>query len=76
MSSRDARVYLTGQSFSLFGDTSMFLALGIWTKELTHSNAAAGLTFFFGVLAALFAPFAGMLVDRARRRPYSSRSTL
>ena len=44
MSSRDARVYLTGQSFSLFGDTSMFLALGIWTKELTHSNAAAGLT--------------------------------
>jgi MFS family permease len=69
MSSRDARVYLTGQSFSLFGDTSMFLALGIWTKELTHSNAAAGLTFFFGVLAALFAPFAGLLVDRVRRRP-------
>jgi MFS family permease len=69
LSSRDARVYLTGQSFSLFGDTSMFLALGIWTKELTHSNADAGLTFFFGVLAALFAPLAGMLVDRARRRP-------
>jgi MFS family permease len=69
MSSRDARVYLTGQSFSLFGDTSMFLALGIWTKELTHSNAAAGLTFFFGVLAALFSPLAGMLVDRVRRRP-------
>jgi MFS family permease len=69
MSSRDARVYLMGQSFSLFGDTSMFLALGIWTKELTHSNAEAGLTFFFGVLAALFSPLAGMLVDRVRRRP-------
>jgi MFS family permease len=69
LSSRDARVYLIGQSFSLFGDTSMFLALGIWTKELTHSNAAAGLTFFFGVLASLFAPLAGMLVDRVRRRP-------
>ncbi|MGC2487025.1 MAG: MFS transporter [Acidimicrobiales bacterium] len=67
--SRDARVYLTGQSFSLLGDTSMFLALGIWTKELTHSNADAGLTFFFGVLAQLLAPFAGMLVDRVRRRP-------
>lgn len=69
LSSRDARVYLVGQSLSLFGDTSMFLALGIWTKELTHSNAAAGLTFFFGVLASLFSPLAGMLVDRIRRRP-------
>lgn len=69
LSSRDARVYLIGQSFSLFGDTSMFLALGIWTKELTHSNAAAGLTFFFAVLASLFSPLAGMLVDRVRRRP-------
>src|SRR5665213_4301123 len=69
LSTRDARVYLIGQSFSLFGDTSMFLALGIWTKELTHSNAAAGLTFFFGVAASLFAPLAGMAVDRSRRRP-------
>jgi MFS family permease len=67
--SRDARVYLIGQSFSLFGDASMFLALGIWVKELTHSNADAGLTFFFGVVASLFAPLAGMLVDRVRRRP-------
>jgi hypothetical protein len=50
---RDARVYLIGQGFSLFGDTSLFLALGIWTKELTHSNADAGLTFFFGTLGFL-----------------------
>jgi MFS family permease len=69
LKSRDARVYLSGQSFSLLGDTSMFLALGIWTKELTHSNADAGLTFFFGAAAQLLAPFAGMLVDRVRRRP-------
>lgn len=67
--SRDARVYLIGQSFSIFGDTSMFLAMGIWTKELTHSNADAGLTFFFFAFASLFSPFAGMLVDRVRRRP-------
>jgi MFS family permease len=66
---RDARVYLIGQSFSIFGDTSMFLAMGIWTKELTHSNADAGLTFFFFTVASLFSPFAGMLVDRVRRRP-------
>jgi len=25
--------------FLVFGDTAMFLALGIWVKELTHSNA-------------------------------------
>ncbi|MGD0852774.1 MAG: MFS transporter [Acidimicrobiales bacterium] len=67
--SRDARVYLIGQSFSLFGDTAMFLALGIWVKELTHSNADAGLTFLFFPLASLFAPLAGMVVDRVRRRP-------
>lgn len=67
--SREARVYLIGQSFSLFGDTAMFLALGIWVKELTHSNADAGLTFLFFPLAALFSPFAGMVVDRVRRRP-------
>ncbi|MGD0690879.1 MAG: MFS transporter [Acidimicrobiales bacterium] len=67
--SRDARVYLIGQSFSLFGDTAMFLALGIWVKELTHSNADAGLTFLFFPLAALFSPIAGMVVDRVRRRP-------
>ena len=67
--SRDARVYLIGQSFSLFGDTAIFLALGIWVKELTHSNADAGLTFLFLPLAALFAPLAGMVVDRVRRRP-------
>jgi MFS family permease len=66
---RDVRVYLIGQSFSVFGDTSMFLAMGIWTKELTHSNADAGLTFFFFAFASLFAPVAGMVVDRVRRRP-------
>jgi len=66
---RDTRVYLIGQSFSMFGDTSMFLAMGIWTKELTHSNADAGLTFFFFAFATLFSPVAGMVVDRVRRRP-------
>jgi MFS family permease len=67
--SRDARIYLIGQSFSLFGDNAMFLALGIWVKELTHSNAQAGITFLFMALASLFSPLAGMVVDRVRRRP-------
>ncbi len=66
---RNARWYLSGQSFSLFGDTSLWLALGIWVRELTGSAGAAGLTFFFFSLSAVISPFAGMIVDRVRRRP-------
>lgn len=68
LSHRDARVYLTGQSLSLLGDTSLWLAAGIWVKTLTHNNADAGLVFFFYALAYLTAPFAGILVDRLRRK--------
>ena len=66
---RDARRYLIGQTLSLFGDTALFLALAIWVKSLTGSNAAAGLVFFALALPSLGAPFAGLLVDRVRRRP-------
>jgi MFS family permease len=66
---REARVYFTGQAFSLFGDSCLWLAMGIWVKSLTHSNAAAGLTFFFFTAPTLIAPLAGLLVDRVRRRP-------
>jgi predicted MFS family arabinose efflux permease len=66
---RDARVLLLGESLSLFGDRAMYLALSIWVKELTGSNAAAGLVFFALGLPFLAAPFGGLLVDRVRRRP-------
>jgi len=66
---RDARVYLGGQVFSLFGDTALWLAMGIWVKTLTGSNAAAGLVFFFANAPVLLAPLTGLLVDRVRRRP-------
>lgn len=69
LANRDTRIYLFGQSCSVLGDASLWLALGIWVKELTHSNAAAGLTFFFLAAASLLSPLAGMLVDRVRRRP-------
>jgi MFS family permease len=65
---RDARIYLGGQCLSLFGDASLWLAAGIWVKTLTHSNAKAGLVFFFFALASLTSPLAGMVVDRVRRR--------
>ncbi len=66
---RDVRLFLIGQTLSLFGDTALYLALGIWVKSLTGSNAAVGLIFFALALPALAAPAAGLLVDRVRRRP-------
>lgn len=55
---------------SLLGDRVLFLAMGIWTKTLTGSNGAAGLTFFFFVAPSLLAPLAGALVDRLPRRTF------
>ncbi len=66
---RDFRLLAGGQLASNFGDTALLLALGVWVKQLTGSSAAAGLTFLFVVLPGVFAPFAGWLVDRLRRRP-------
>jgi MFS family permease len=66
---RDARVLLLGWGLSMLGDSAMFLALGIWAKDLTGSNSAAGLVFFVLVLPQLFSPFAGLFVDRLRKRP-------
>jgi MFS family permease len=66
---RDARLYLAGQALSIFGDTALWLAAGIWVKTLTGSNTAAGLVFFAISLPLMLAPLAGLLVDRVRRRP-------
>jgi MFS family permease len=64
-----ARRYLTGQALSLFGDSALWLACGIWVRTLTGSNTAAALTFLFFTAPALLAPLAGLLVDRVPRRP-------
>ena len=69
LANRDARVYLAGQVFSLFGDSCLWLAMGIWARTLTGSNAQAGLVFFFYTAPALLAPALGLLADRVRRRP-------
>ena len=67
---RDLRVLLTSDGLSLVGSGALWLALGIWAKTLTGSNAAAGMV-IFAVMAppVLMAPVTGMLVDRVRRRP-------
>jgi MFS family permease len=65
---RDARLFLAGQSLSLLGDTALWLALGLWVKELTGSSSAAGLVFLCIVAPGLLSPLGGVLVDRMRRR--------
>lgn len=65
---RDARLFLIGQSLSLLGDTALWLALGLWVKELTGSSSAAGLVFLCIVAPGLLSPLGGLLVDRVRRR--------
>ncbi|NNN35789.1 MFS transporter [Streptomyces sp. S3(2020)] len=66
---RNVRLWLAGTSVSLFGDAALWIALGIWMKDLTDSNGAAGLAFAAYVLPRLGAPFLGLVVDRYRRRP-------
>jgi MFS family permease len=63
------RRLLLGNSISSFGDSALYLTLGIWAKELTGSNAAAGAIFLAQGLPYLAAPLAGQLVDRVKRRP-------
>jgi MFS family permease len=65
---RDARLLVAGQTLSVFGDRAMFLALGVWVKELTGSSAAAGLVFFAYTAPGLISPLYGAVVDRVRAR--------
>ena len=58
-----------GLSTSMLGDSVMLLVLSMWVKTLTHSNGAAGLTFFWMMVPALFAPLYGMYIDRIKRKP-------
>jgi MFS family permease len=62
------RLY-AGLTASMFGDSVMLLVLSMWVKTVTGSSAQAGLTFFFMVIPALFAPLMGVWIDRVRRRP-------
>jgi len=72
---RSFQLLMFGQTLSALGDRALIIAFGIWAKELTGSNAAAGGAFFFVALPYLFAPFAGVIIDRfSRRRVFISAS--
>jgi MFS family permease len=66
---RDVRIFLAGWTVSQFGDWAMIIVLAVWAKALTDSNASAGLVFFALAAPSIFAPLAGVVVDRVRRRP-------
>jgi MFS family permease len=69
MRSRNALAYIIGTLLTSFGDKVLFIAAGIWVRELTGSNAAAGLTFFFYIVPSMVVgPLAGLIVDRFPRR--------
>ena len=57
-----------GWTFSNLGDSVLYLTLAIWVKDITDSNAAAGLVFLFLGLPVLVAPLAGQIADRRSRR--------
>ncbi|MGH2972483.1 MAG: MFS transporter [Gaiellaceae bacterium] len=65
----DVRLLLGGQFLSMFGDWAMFIALGVWARVLTGSNADAGIVFFFLGVTGLMAPLGGLVVDRLPKRP-------
>lgn len=69
LSDRRFQRLLIGNSLSSFGDSALYLSLGIWAKDLTGSNAAAGGVFLAQGLPSLIAPVTGHLIDRVRRRP-------
>ena len=50
------RRLFTGLATSSLGDAVMLLVLSMWVKDLTGSNARAGLTFLFMLLPSLAAP--------------------
>jgi MFS family permease len=68
LSDRNFRLLVMGQTLTMFGDVALFLVLGIWIKDLTGSNGAAGSVFVALALPALLAPVGGFLVDRLPRR--------
>jgi len=69
LADRNTRLLLYGQTLSSFGDWAMLIVLAVWMKQLTSSNALAGLTFFVFAAGSLLAPLGGLLADRVRRRP-------
>ncbi|GGW73167.1 MFS transporter [Streptomyces lucensis JCM 4490] len=66
---RNARLYLGGVVVSAFGTSSMWLASGVWVKDLTGSDGLAALCVLAMWAPTPAGPALGALADRTRRRP-------
>ncbi len=69
LADRNARLYIGGQTLSAIGDSSLWLAMGIWVKIITGSSSDAGLVFFAFTCGLLLAPACGVVADRLPRKP-------
>lgn len=69
LSSRNFRLFLTGQGISLFGTCLQQTALGWLVYSMTCSSAFLGIVGFCGQIPSFFlAPLAGALADRYCKR--------
>jgi len=66
---RDAGLYLAGVVVSGFGTSALWLASGVWVKELTGSDGQAALCLLAMWAPTLAGPLLGTLADRLLRKP-------
>ncbi|MFJ5732205.1 MFS transporter [Streptomyces paradoxus] len=66
---RDAGLCLAGVVVSGFGTSALWLASGVWVKDLTGSDGLAALCMLAMWLPVLAGPLLGTLADRGRRKP-------
>ncbi|MEV6295210.1 MFS transporter [Streptomyces sp. NPDC051896] len=66
---RNAGLYLTAVVVSGFGNSALFLASGVWVKDLTGSDGLAALCMLAMWAPTLAGPPLGTLADRVPRKP-------
>ncbi|QOV39165.1 MFS transporter [Streptomyces ferrugineus] len=66
---RNAGLYLAGVVVSGFGTSALWLASGVWVKDLTGSDGLAALCLLAMWAPTLAGPLLGTLADRVRRKP-------
>ncbi|MER5197942.1 MFS transporter [Streptomyces sp. NPDC002755] len=66
---RDAALYLAASSVSGFGTSALWLASGVWVKDLTGSNGLAALSVLALWVPTLLGPPLGTLADLLPRKP-------
>ncbi|OQR63228.1 hypothetical protein B6E66_15005 [Streptomyces maremycinicus] len=66
---RDAALFLAASTVSGFGTSALWLASGVWVKDLTGSNGLAALSALALWVPTLLGPPLGTLADIGRRKP-------